>query len=263
MQSPRPADRSAFTLIELCVIVALVFVLSLLLLPALAGARTNSKAVQCLNNLRRLTDAWQMYTSDNRDSLPSKLVGGVMDWTANPDNTNAAVFSNSSLSPIAPYFKGDDLFKCPADNYLSPLQRSVGFLQRVLSVASSAALGGTPGPINNQIVGRTYFAARRITELNKPGPASTLVVLDEHPDSVDDAIFHFNLGLAVANASWRNLPASYHSGAGGVSFADGSAMLKRWLDSRTTPPVTYIGLGLFNVPGSPDYVWVNDRMPYR
>ena len=30
---------------------------------------------------------------------------------------------------------------------------------------------------------------------------------------------------------------SYHNGAGGLSYADGHAEIKRWQDPRTTPPI--------------------------
>lgn len=251
-------------MVELCVVVALVLVLMLTLLPALAGVRTDSKAAQCRNNLRGLTSGWQMYVSDNLDVFPFRTVDGAMDWTMNPDNTNTTVFADASVSPLARYLRGSDLFKCPADNYLSPLQQGT-FPQRVRSVSWNAALGGTTVVSDNQIPGRTYFNARRMTELNKPGPANTVVILDEHPDSIDDAIFQFNKGLAMANAYWRNLPGSHHSGGATISFADGSVMLKRWQDTRTVRPVLYVSPipGTLNVPGSVDYTWVNDRMPYR
>jgi prepilin-type processing-associated H-X9-DG protein len=35
----------------------------------------------------------------------------------------------------------------------------------------------------------------------------------------------------------QDVPASYHNGAGGLSFVDGHAEIKRWLDPRTAPPI--------------------------
>jgi prepilin-type processing-associated H-X9-DG protein len=39
--------------------------------------------------------------------------------------------------------------------------------------------------------------------------------------------------------SWGNMPAIYHNGAGGLSFADGHAEIRKWVDpdtlSRTVP----------------------------
>lgn len=40
-----------------------------------------------------------------------------------------------------------------------------------------------------------------------------------------------------AALSMVDFPASYHVGAGGLTFADGHAEIKRWLDPRTKPPI--------------------------
>lgn len=257
--------HSAFTVIELLAVLGVLFLLSLILLPALAGTRTTTKTAHCMNNLRRLTGAWLMYTSDNADLLPLKLAGNIVDWTgSNPDNTNTAKLLDSLQSPLARYIQSADSFKCPADTFQSPANSG----PRVLSVSGNAVLGNGIQPANvmNQISGRTYIAKfTKFTQLNQPGPANTSVILDEHPDSIDDSLFIFSVGRSQGFAFWVNLPGSYHDGAGTISFADGHVILKRWLDTRTAPPVTYT-TGIqrnINVPGSPDYSWLNDRMPYQ
>ena len=249
--------QNGFTLVELLVLTLVITVLGLVAVSGLAAARSNAKNPQCLNNLRRLTGAWQMYASDNADRMIANptWVAGVMDWTPSPDNTNSAKLIDPVQSPIARYVRAADLFKCPADIY------TTAFGARVRSVSLNAALGGSP-MITQGIPGRTYFAARKITELNKPGPAGTMVMLDEHPDSINDATFF--VAEAYLTALWIDLPAGYLERGAGISFADGSAMLKRWVDNRTSPPVNYFPPNLqLPTPGNPDYVWVIDRVPYR
>jgi prepilin-type processing-associated H-X9-DG protein len=261
--SKNSKSPAAFTLLELCVVLTVIIALTLVLLPAVAGTRTNSKATQCLNNMRRLTATWSLYAADNSDLLPVKWVANNMDWTpSNPDNTNTAKLTDPTQSLIARYIQAADLFKCPADNY--QLWAANG--PRVMSVSVNAVLGnGIPiGNVANQIPGRTYTAkVAKFAELNKPGPADTITLLDEHPDSIDDSLFISRVGLSTGSAYWVNFPGMQHNGAATISFADGHAILKRWLDARTMPPVTYTTKNSINVPGSPDYVWVNDRMPYR
>lgn len=257
-------ERAAFTLVELLVVLVILTVLAAMVLPAMAGTRTNTKAAQCMNNLRRLTSAWQMYASDNVDRFPTTLmVANVMDWGISSDNTNTALLIDPSWSPIARYVQSADLFKCPADSYQSAAQSAANFGPRVMSVSANAILGRTV-TVANQIPGRVYISSfSKFTQLNKPGPANTAVLLDEHPDSIDDALYFLNVGLAAPNAVWRSFPGSHHNGAASISFADGHVILKRWQDSRTVPPVIYLKSLNTLVPGNPDYTWMNDRMPYQ
>lgn len=255
--------RAAFTLVELLVVIVILTVLAAMILPAMAGTRTNTKAAQCMNNVRRLTSAWQMYTSDNVDWFPTLLVANFMDWGLSNDNTNSARLIDASFSPIARYIQSPDLFRCPADSYQSASQIAANFRPRVMSVSANAILGRTV-TVANQIAGRTYISTfTKLTQLNKPGPANTVALLDEHPDSINDALYYFNVGLATPNAVWRSFPASHHDGAATISFADGHVILKRWQDSRTVPSVIYVTQSNIPVPGNPDYTWMNDRMPYQ
>jgi prepilin-type N-terminal cleavage/methylation domain-containing protein len=72
------ADRAekrptAFTFIELLVVMAVIAILAALLLPALAGTTEGSLRTQCLNNLRQLGIGMTLYANDNHDTLiPAK-----------------------------------------------------------------------------------------------------------------------------------------------------------------------------------------------
>jgi type II secretory pathway pseudopilin PulG len=76
---------AAFTLIELCVVLATIVLFALTLLPVLASTRPNTQATRCLNNLRQLAAGWIMYAGENDDRVMpySSWVGfGYLDWTA-------------------------------------------------------------------------------------------------------------------------------------------------------------------------------------
>jgi len=66
--------RSAFTLVELLVVVAVIALLIGLLLPALSSARQSAQATACGSNLRQLGAGLAMYWGEYRDQLPQYRV---------------------------------------------------------------------------------------------------------------------------------------------------------------------------------------------
>jgi prepilin-type N-terminal cleavage/methylation domain-containing protein len=62
--------RSAFTLIELLMVVAIIGILAGLLLPALNQAKEKAKRTACVSNLNQINLATRLYAYDNGESLP-------------------------------------------------------------------------------------------------------------------------------------------------------------------------------------------------
>ena len=193
---------------------------------------------------------------------PSQPVAGDMTW-GNPSNTNTVDMVDPTKSLMAEYLKSPGVWKCPADKYVDSLTGT-----RTRSIAmNSVFINSSRKDIADQIQGRTTMIVKKTSDLLKPGPSMSWVVLDEHPDSVNDAQFFFAAGRLQSGAQWADLPASYHyNGGANFSFADGHAEISKWRESTTKQKVKQIWKwwqpsGYFNVPGSADYAWMNDRMP--
>ena len=64
--------KGAFTLIELLVVIAIIAILAAMLLPALSSAKEAGRRIACLNNLRQLSLASEMYVNDNQGAYPPR-----------------------------------------------------------------------------------------------------------------------------------------------------------------------------------------------
>lgn len=91
--------RSAFTLIEILVVIGIIAVIAAILFPVFASVRERGRRTACLSNERQLGMAMLQYVADNGETFP----GGVT-WAG-----------DRWVSQTYPYVKSTTLFQCPSD----------------------------------------------------------------------------------------------------------------------------------------------------
>jgi prepilin-type processing-associated H-X9-DG protein len=259
-------------------VIAIIAILAGMLLPALAKSKTKAQGIQCMNNLKQLQLVFLMYPDDNNDRLTSSgytrpvestaWVNGWLDFDgSNPDNTDVTTLTDPNRAKFAHYIKGAaGVYKCPADrSFVTIGTRQV---QRIRSLSMGQQWAGPgdwldPAGFGANGTSKKYRCYFKRSEIDSP--AMRFVFLDEHPDAINAGGFANTMVELSFSARIVDFPASYHNGAGGISFADGHAEIRKWRDARTRPPALYNNNIALNVasPNNADMIWLSERTSTR
>ena len=275
-------DRSfkGFNLVELLVVVAVIAILAGLLLPVVSGAKRQVRRAQCINNQRQLLLTWELYNGDNNEltvanghgsagstiGLSSTLKAGDPRkfWVPGDDHffypafTNAQWLTDPQTAMFAAYLRSAAVYKCPEDRSYIKVP-GVGKFPHVRSYSMNAYVGWS---VDREELNPNYHVFAKTSDLNKHSASGLFVFQDVHPDNI--CFPAFVVRMPGEPDQFYHYPSSLHNGRGVVTFADGHAETHRWVDPRTTPPVTGGILAHWNdSTGNADLAWIRERTSFR
>ncbi|AHF93520.1 N-terminal cleavage protein [Opitutaceae bacterium TAV5] len=205
---PVSSPSSAFTLIELLTVIAIIGILAGIMIPVVGKVRESANAATCKSNLRQLTSAALLYAQDNRGYFPSKRLY----------NTSA-----HSEPGVRDYIgaKQSKVFTCPT------LARQFPIKENVVTSEGEHTYGVNAGVVpeyENNLVKSPQSRAQILCKIDAvTQPSRTLFILDGSWNAsgqyFDNAISPFQ-GSNAFHQYFDNLKYP-HKNHENVAFVDG------------------------------------------
>jgi len=275
----RELKNPAFTLVELVATIFTLGILTLLVFPASAKTQSISKLTLCRNNLKKLTAVWSMYSHDFGGRVANNFTvvdiyqtiqsgrlenwaNNLMRWGASTNIDDRSITNTAWAGAFGAYLGSSQKeYHCPSDTYLSPVQREAGFRNRMRSISMNTVFGRSSIFGDSSEKGRNwgfskYLQYLRTSQVLKP--AKTWLLIEEHPDSINDGHFINN----PTGDNWQDIPAIFHNGGSSLSFSDGHSELKHWRSPPfpyATVQYTYTKASAFDALGREDFSWYLSR----
>lgn len=263
----------AFSLIELLVVIAIIVLLASLSLPGLSRAKETARRVKCINNVRQLAIAWNVYSGDNDEKLVTnghkapETEAGHRLWVVGDSHLSPGSFTNRDylLNPryaaFADYIKTAEVYKCPSDR--STIEIGGKRSPKTRTYALNGFLNWTwPRPEDFGFLSLRHRFFQKTSDLSAASPSMLMQFVDTAPGNVCHSGFVVISLNKFFNGVVYHLPSVQHDRIGVVSFVDGHVESPRWRDpmmieeARKNWVPNHLTL---RSAGSPDLAWLEQR----
>jgi prepilin-type N-terminal cleavage/methylation domain-containing protein/prepilin-type processing-associated H-X9-DG protein len=220
---------TAFTLVELLVVIAVIAILAALLLPALTNAKASAHRTECLTRQRQWALGFLEYADDNDGWLPREGYhndGNVWanNWAQVQDPASQDVWYNSvarqiSVRPASsyalpatrpPFYERNSFFHCPC----APFPKETADVRYQTAIFSLA--------MNSQLIEPPNIPTIKLDRIMRP--SQTVLMLDNLLDREQLVVTgqaQTSLGQPAAYAN--RFAGRRHGRTGVLAFVDGHA----------------------------------------
>jgi prepilin-type N-terminal cleavage/methylation domain-containing protein len=176
-----PSHRSAFTMVELLVVMAIVVLMVAILMPALSKSKEIARRAICASNLRQWGLMVHTYAIDNKNNTPGAVWWGNIDTfttSINPDGGGPLPAFQTSTMEIPKYGIRQGVTQCPSRTSKRNTPSGI--------IANSAEMdywmffprGDYPTVAAQSTTGHLW--GPRVLNVDKKQSLNTLLMMDRH-----------------------------------------------------------------------------------
>jgi prepilin-type processing-associated H-X9-DG protein len=110
-----------------------------------------------------------------------------------------------------------------------------------IGYAANGSVDGQGGWLPSIYNGGPWLCYFKESDLGRPSPSKLWIILDEDPDSINDAALAFQMptGTGGSDTGWIDMPSKLHGNACGFGFVDGHSEVHAWANPRGLHTTTY------------------------